>query len=123
MDANLLHISRFGRHLEDPVGRGRGVDVALDGVAGSGAGSAEYRRPRIREGRSGRHQRHPHDAAHELLATLNQLGGKHGIGRLDLVENRYVGMKSRGCYEPGRHHPAARTAPSRSICWTAKSPT
>jgi argininosuccinate synthase len=40
--------------------------------------------------------------AHDLLATLNQLGGKHGIGRLDLVENRYVGMKSRGCYEtPG----------------------
>jgi argininosuccinate synthase len=40
--------------------------------------------------------------AHELLAALNQLGGKHGIGRLDLVENRYVGMKSRGCYEtPG----------------------
>ena len=40
--------------------------------------------------------------AHELLYTLNQLGGKHGIGRLDLVENRYVGMKSRGCYEtPG----------------------
>jgi len=37
-----------------------------------------------------------------LLAALNQLGGKHGIGRLDLVENRYVGMKSRGCYEtPG----------------------
>ena len=37
-----------------------------------------------------------------LLAKLNQLGGKHGIGRLDLVENRYVGMKSRGCYEtPG----------------------
>jgi argininosuccinate synthase len=40
--------------------------------------------------------------AHELLAALNKLGGKHGIGRLDLVENRYVGMKSRGCYEtPG----------------------
>ena len=39
---------------------------------------------------------------HELLARLNELGGKHGIGRLDLVENRYVGMKSRGCYEtPG----------------------
>ena len=38
----------------------------------------------------------------KVLATLNQLGGKHGIGRLDLVENRYVGMKSRGCYEtPG----------------------
>ncbi|MDX9952095.1 MAG: argininosuccinate synthase, partial [Methylophilaceae bacterium] len=41
-------------------------------------------------------------APHELLAELNKLGGKHGIGRLDLVENRYVGMKSRGCYEtPG----------------------
>lgn len=40
--------------------------------------------------------------AHELLAHLNQIGGKHGVGRLDLVENRYVGMKSRGCYEtPG----------------------
>ena len=38
----------------------------------------------------------------QLLTALNTLGGKHGIGRLDLVENRYVGMKSRGCYEtPG----------------------
>jgi argininosuccinate synthase len=38
----------------------------------------------------------------QVLTKLNQLGGKHGIGRLDLVENRYVGMKSRGCYEtPG----------------------
>jgi len=37
-----------------------------------------------------------------LLAELNRLGGKHGVGRLDLVENRYVGMKSRGVYEtPG----------------------
>ncbi|MDC7794454.1 argininosuccinate synthase, partial [Campylobacter coli] len=37
-----------------------------------------------------------------LLSKLNELGAKHGIGRLDIVENRYVGMKSRGCYEtPG----------------------
>ncbi|EAK2386959.1 argininosuccinate synthase, partial [Campylobacter jejuni] len=37
-----------------------------------------------------------------LLTKLNELGCKHGIGRLDIVENRYVGMKSRGCYEtPG----------------------
>ena len=37
-----------------------------------------------------------------LLARLNELGGAHGIGRQDIVENRYVGMKSRGCYEtPG----------------------
>lgn len=39
---------------------------------------------------------------HELLSLLNKIGGRHGIGRLDLVENRYIGMKSRGCYEtPG----------------------
>ena len=39
---------------------------------------------------------------YQILARLNELGGAHGIGRLDLVENRYVGMKSRGCYEtPG----------------------
>jgi argininosuccinate synthase len=38
----------------------------------------------------------------KVLIELNRLGGKHGIGRLDMVENRYVGMKSRGCYEtPG----------------------
>ena len=37
-----------------------------------------------------------------MLTKLNELGGKHGVGRLDMVENRYVGMKSRGCYEtPG----------------------
>jgi argininosuccinate synthase len=38
-----------------------------------------------------------------VLSTLNDLGGRHGVGRLDIVENRYVGMKSRGCNEtPGR---------------------
>ena len=38
----------------------------------------------------------------KVLTELNRLGGKHGVGRLDLLENRYVGMKSRGCYEtPG----------------------
>ncbi len=40
--------------------------------------------------------------SHEILNQLNQIGGKHGLGRSDLAENRYVGMKSRGCYEtPG----------------------
>jgi argininosuccinate synthase len=42
------------------------------------------------------------NSSSEILSKLNQLAGKHGIGRLDLVENRYTGMKSRGCYEtPG----------------------
>ena len=101
MDANLLHISYEGGGLEDPwqapdaamwrwtrapedapetpaelqvtfVG---GDPVAVDGERLSPA---------------------------ELLAHLNRLGGEHGVGRDDLVENRYVGMKSRGCYEtPG----------------------
>jgi len=101
MDANLLHISFEGRHLEDPNAQAeeamwrwtvapeqapntpqeidlefaKGDLIAIDGLK---------------------------MAPHELLAKLNQLGGMHGIGRLDLVENRFVGMKSRGCYEtPG----------------------
>ncbi|MFN2349608.1 MAG: argininosuccinate synthase [Thioalkalivibrio sp.] len=101
MDANLLHISYEGGPLEDPwfeaeedmwrwsvspeqapadptyveITYQGGDPVALDGKAMSPAA---------------------------LLAELNRIGGAHGIGRLDLVENRYVGMKSRGCYEtPG----------------------
>jgi argininosuccinate synthase len=101
VDANLLHISAEGKVLEDPweepgeyvysrtvapeqapdqpqyveVDFDGGDPVAIDGVAMSPA---------------------------TLLTKLNELGGKHGIGRLDLVENRFVGMKSRGVYEtPG----------------------
>ncbi|MEH6552113.1 MAG: argininosuccinate synthase [Pseudomonadales bacterium] len=101
MDANLLHISYEGGNLEDPWSEAeddmwrwsvspeqapdmatylelsyRGGDiVAIDGVEMSPATVLEY---------------------------LNKVGGDNGIGRLDIVENRYVGMKSRGCYEtPG----------------------
>jgi len=101
MDANLLHISYEGDILEDPWNEAetdmwkwtvspeeapdeaqyivlsyvKGDIVAIDGEEMSPA---------------------------TLLETLNKLGGKHGIGRSDIVENRYVGMKSRGCYEtPG----------------------
>ncbi|MGB3915920.1 argininosuccinate synthase [Thiothrix litoralis] len=101
MDANLLHISYEGGPLEDPwfeaeedmwrwsvspetapdkptyveITFRNGDAVALDGVEMSPA---------------------------TILETLNKVGGANGIGRLDLVENRYVGMKSRGCYEtPG----------------------
>src|SRR6202795_4188424 len=99
VDANLLHVSAEGKVLEDPwvepgeyvfsrtvapeqapdqpqyveVDFRRGDPIALDGAALSPAG---------------------------LLERLNELGGRHGIGRLDLVENRFVGMKSRGIYEP-----------------------
>jgi argininosuccinate synthase len=101
IDANLLHVSAEGKALEDPwaepeefvfsrtvapeaapdtpqyveIGFERGDAVAIDG---------ERLSPAV------------------LLARLNELGGRHGIGRLDLVENRFVGMKSRGVYEtPG----------------------
>ena len=101
MDANLLHISYEGGNLEDPWWEAeedmwrwsvspeaapdqptyitltyeKGDIVAIDGERLSPA---------------------------EVLAKLNKLGGDNGIGRLDIVENRYVGMKSRGCYEtPG----------------------
>ena len=101
MDANLLHISYEGGVLEDPnfepeanmwrltnspekapgkaqvieLTYAKGDVVAIDGVKMSPA---------------------------TVLTKLNEIGGKHGIGRLDKVENRYVGMKSRGCYEtPG----------------------
>jgi len=101
MDANLLHISYEGGVLEDPnfapddkmwrltvspekapgkpqiveLTYAKGDIVAIDGKKMSPAA---------------------------VLTELNRIGGKHGIGRLDKVENRYVGMKSRGCYEtPG----------------------
>ena len=101
MDANLLHISYEGGVLEDPnfepeesmwrmtvspskaPGRAQTVEltyergdiVAIDGKRRTPA---------------------------QVLSELNRIGGRHGVGRLDLVENRYVGMKSRGCYEtPG----------------------
>ena len=101
MDANLLHISYEGGVLEDPWAEAEesmwrwsvspeaapdtptiidlefraGDIVAIDGEAMSPA---------------------------QVLATLNEVGGANGVGRADIVENRYVGMKSRGCYEtPG----------------------
>ena len=101
MDANLLHISYEGQILEDPnaepeedmwrwsvspmnaPNEPESVKIEFekgDGVAINGERLSPAR----------------------FWAKLNELGGKHGIGRLDLVENRYVGMKSRGCYEtPG----------------------
>ena len=101
MDANLLHISYEGLHLENPNNEPEesmwlwttppekapdtpeyltltyknGDPIALNGVKMSPA---------------------------TLLEKLNEYGNKHGIGRVDIVENRYVGMKARGCYEtPG----------------------
>jgi len=101
MDANLLHVSYEGGPLEDPwqepedtmwqrtvspekaPQKAETVEITFargDAIAVNGKRMSPAR----------------------LLAKLNALGGKHGIGRADIVENRYVGMKSRGCYEtPG----------------------
>ena len=101
MDANLLHISYEGRHLENPAAEAE-EDMWRWTVSPEKApDAAEYLDLEYVNGDpvalNGEKMK-----AHEILAHLNKLGGKHGIGRLDLVENRYVGMKSRGCYEtPG----------------------
>ena len=100
-DANLLHISYEGRILEDPSLEPE-EDMWRWTVSPERAPNrAEYVELDYRKGDvvavNGRKM-----SAARVLAELNRLGGKHGIGRLDLVENRYVGMKSRGCYEtPG----------------------
>ena len=101
MDANLLHISFEGRHLEDPAAEAEDSMWRWTVSPEAAPDAAEYLDIEYVHGDpvslNGEAMK-PHD----LLAHLNKLGGKHGIGRLDLVENRYVGMKSRGCYEtPG----------------------
>ncbi len=101
MDANLLHISFEGRHLEDPAMEAEESMWRWTVSPENAPDAAEYLDIEYVHGDpvalNGKKL-----APHELLAELNRLGGKHGIGRLDLVENRYVGMKSRGCYEtPG----------------------
>jgi argininosuccinate synthase len=101
MDANLLHISYEGRALEDPA-REPEPDMWRWTVSPERAPDTpqylelQYERGDIVAIDSKRM------TAANVLSELNRIGGRHGIGRLDLVENRYVGMKSRGCYEtPG----------------------
>ncbi len=101
MDANLLHISYEGGGLEDPWWEPE-EDMWRWTVSPEKAPDApQYIELTYRKGDivavDGKEM-----TPAAVLTLLNQLGGKHGIGRLDLVENRYVGMKSRGAYEtPG----------------------
>jgi argininosuccinate synthase len=101
MDANLLHISYEGRALENPA-----QEPEADMWRWTVAPEAAPDRPEIlaldyEHGDIGAVNGVAMTPA-QVLTELNRVGGKHGIGRLDLVENRYVGMKSRGCYEtPG----------------------
>lgn len=101
MDANLLHISYEGQILEDP-GAEPEEDMWLWSVSPESApDSAETITLSYKKGDPVAINGVAMSPA-TLLATLNQYGNKHGIGRVDIVENRYVGMKARGCYEtPG----------------------
>ncbi len=101
MDANLLHISYEGGVLEDPSFEPEESMWRITVSPQEAPNRPEYVELEYRRGDivalDGRRM-----SPARVLAELNRLGGKHGIGRLDIVENRYVGMKSRGCYEtPG----------------------
>jgi argininosuccinate synthase len=101
MDANLLHISYEGRILEDPAHEPEESMWRWSVSPENAPDKAEYIELEFGQGDIIAINGCKLTPA-AVLAELNQLGGKHGIGRLDLVENRYVGMKSRGCYEtPG----------------------
>jgi argininosuccinate synthase len=100
-DRNLLHISFEGAILEDPWAEAPEEMYALTVRPEDAPDQPEYVEIEFRGGDpvavNGERL-----APAALLARLNEFGGKHGIGRVDLLENRYVGMKSRGVYEtPG----------------------
>jgi argininosuccinate synthase len=101
MDANLLHISYEGGILEDPAYEPEESMWRITVPPEKAPAKPEHVELEYRRGDivavNGRKL-----TPARVLAELNRLGGKHGVGRLDIVENRYVGMKSRGCYEtPG----------------------
>jgi argininosuccinate synthase len=101
MDANLLHVSYEGGVLEDPTFEAEESMWRITVSPEKAPARPEYVELEYRKGDivaiNGRKL-----SPAGVLTELNRLGGRHGVGRLDLVENRYVGMKSRGCYEtPG----------------------
>ncbi len=98
MDANSLHISYEGGILEDPWAEPED-DMWLWSVSPENApDQPTYLELSYIKGDITAIDGIPHSPA-EVMEKLNQLGGNNGIGRDDIVENRYVGMKSRGCYE------------------------
>lgn len=101
MDANLLHISYEGGCLEDPWCEPEESMWRWTKSPEMAADKPIYVNLKFQNGDVAEIDNQVMSPA-TVLSTLNQLGGEHGIGRLDIVENRYVGMKSRGCYEtPG----------------------
>ncbi len=100
-DGNLLHISYEGGILEDPWAEPPDDIFQLTASPQDAPDSPEIIEITFDSGDPVALNGQPLSPA-RMLAELNRLGGKHGIGRVDLVENRFVGMKSRGVYEtPG----------------------
>ena len=101
VDANLLHISAEGKVLEDPALPPEEYVFSRTVSPEAAPDTAEHVKIQFIGGDPVAINGVEMSPA-TLLTELNRLGGKHGIGRLDLVENRFVGMKSRGIYEtPG----------------------
>ncbi|MDQ6990677.1 MAG: argininosuccinate synthase [Mariprofundaceae bacterium] len=101
MDANLLHISYEGYDLEDPWAEPSESMWRWSVSPENAPNEAEYIELTYQGGDITAINDVTMTPA-QVLRELNRLGGNHGIGRIDIVENRYVGMKSRGCYEtPG----------------------
>ncbi|MEA3331756.1 MAG: argininosuccinate synthase [Campylobacterota bacterium] len=101
MDANLLHISYEGGILEDPSAEPEESMWLWSNSPETAPDKAEYIKIGYKNGDpitlNGKEL-----SPATMLKTLNEIGAKHGIGRVDIVENRFVGMKARGCYEtPG----------------------
>ena len=100
-DRNLLHISFEGDVLENPWTEAPEHMYVLSVAPEDAPDAAEYVEVEFEKGDAVAVNGERLSPA-KLLAKLNELGGKHGIGRVDLLENRFVGMKSRGVYEtPG----------------------
>jgi argininosuccinate synthase len=101
VDANLLHISAEGKVLEDPWVEAPDFVYSRTVDPEKAPDTPEYVEIEFKKGDAVAVNGQALSPA-ALLTKLNELGGKHGIGRLDLLENRFVGMKSRGIYEtPG----------------------
>ena len=101
MDANLLHISYEGGILEDPNFEPESSMWRITASPEKAPNKPEYIELDYLRGDIVAINGKTLSPA-KVLTELNRIGGKHGVGRLDMVENRYVGMKSRGCYEtPG----------------------
>lgn len=101
MDANLLHISYEGKILEDPWSSPPADMWRWTSAPEDAPNEAEELIIEFFEGNPVSLNGKKMSPA-VILESLNNIGAKHGIGRLDIIENRYVGMKSRGCYEtPG----------------------